>query len=80
MPTGYYDRLMMIVLLLCESQPRELESTAKDYFYKQYQPLIIHLKDQLTKTASDPLKVIHVHEEMESNFSERLLFFFQVQL
>ena len=41
---------------------------AKDCFYsglhKQYQPLVIHLKDKVHTTTSDLLRAIHVHEEV----------------
>ena len=52
-----------------------MDSTAKDCFYsglhKQYQPLVIHLKDKVHTTASNLLRAIHVHEEVESNLRDR---------
>ena len=71
---------MTIVLLLREChgehiKVKELDSMTKDCVYsglhKQYQPLVIHLKDKAHTTASDLLRAIHVHEEAESNLEDR---------
>ena len=75
-PKLYYECLSTIVLLLRERhgeriKVKELDSTAKDCFYsrlhKQYQPLVVHLKDKAYTTASDLLKAIRVHEEADAN-------------
>ena len=54
---------------------KELDSTAKDCFYlglhKQYQPLVVHLKDKAHTTVSDLLRAIHIHDEAESNLRDR---------
>ena len=66
----------MIVLLLQEHhgehiKVKELDSIAKDCFYsvlhKQYQLLVIHLKDKAYTTASDLLMAIRAHEEAKTN-------------
>ena len=80
MPKSQYKRLTTIILLLHEChgeciKVKELDSTAKDCFYsglyKQYQPLVIHLKDKVHTTVSDLLSTIHVHDETESNLQDR---------
>ena len=39
--------------------------------HKQYQPLVVHLKDKLYTTIVDLLKVIHMHEEAESSLQDQ---------